>query len=258
MGDWRGRTVFITGATSGFGEAAARRFASAGARLVLCGRRGERLEALRNGLDVPVHAMTLDVRDRDGVAEAIAAIPEEFSAIDVLVNNAGLAAGMGPAQGADLDDWDTMVDTNIKGLLYVTRAVLPGMVARRRGHVLCLGSVAGTYPYAGGNAYAGTKAFVAQFSLDLRADLLGTQVRVTNIEPGMCETEFSLVRWKGDAAQAAKTYAGMTPLSADDIAECIFWAADQPAHVNVNRIEVMPVAQAFGGFAVHREANSAT
>ena len=258
MSDWSGRTVFITGATSGFGQAAARRFASAGARLVLCGRRGERLENLAHSLDVPVHAMTLDVRDRDGVAEAITSIPEEFSAIDVLVNNAGLAAGMGPAQSADLDDWEVMVDTNIKGLLYVTRAVLPGMVARRRGHVLCIGSVAGTYPYAGGNAYAGTKAFVAQFSLDLRADLQGTQVRVTNIEPGMCETEFSLVRWKGDAAQAAKTYAGMTPLSAEDVAECIFWAADQPHHVNINRIEVMPVAQAFGGFAVHRELTSAT
>ena len=252
MTQLRDATVFVTGATSGFGAAAARRFAAAGARLVVCGRRAERLAQLQAELAVPIHTLTLDVRDRAAVAAAIADLPPEFAEIDVLVNNAGLAAGLDPAQRADLDDWDRMVDTNIKGLLYVTRAVLPGMVARNRGHVINLGSVAGSYPYPGGNAYGGTKAFVKQFSLDLRADLFGTKVRVTNIEPGLCETEFSLVRFGGDAERAAKVYEGTTPLSADDIAECIFWTAALPAHININRLEVMPVVQAFSAFAVDR------
>jgi len=245
-------TVLITGATSGFGAASARRFAGAGARLVLCGRRTERLEQLQAELTVPVQALTLDVRDREAVLAAVAGLPPEFAGIDILINNAGLAAGLDPAQRASLDDWDRMVDTNVKGLLYVTRAVLPGMVARDRGHVINLGSVAGNYPYPGANAYGGTKAFVKQFSLDLRADLFGTKVRVTNIEPGLCETEFSLVRFGGDAERAAKVYEHTTPLSADDIAECIFWSATLPPHININRLEVMPVAQAFSGFAIDR------
>lgn len=254
MTDLADSCVFITGATSGFGAAAARRFAAEGARLVLCGRRAERLEAMQGELGVPVHALQLDLRDRDDVAQAVAALPAAFAAVDVLVNSAGLALGLEPAHRASLDDWDAMIDTNAKGLVYCTRALLPGMVERKRGHVINIGSVAGTYPYPGGNVYGATKAFVEQFSLNLRADLLGTGVRVTNIEPGMCETEFSLVRFKGDAGQAAKVYQGMKPLTALDIAECIHWVATLPAHVNINRIEVMPVQQANGGFAVHRNA----
>jgi 3-hydroxy acid dehydrogenase/malonic semialdehyde reductase len=253
MTDLSQATIFITGATSGFGAAAAHRFAKCGARLVLCGRRGERLAEIKAELKVPTHVVTLDVRDRKAVFDAIAALPAEFAAIDVLVNNAGLAAGLEPAYKADLEDWEQMVDTNVKGLMYCTRAVLPGMVERKRGHVINLGSVAGSYPYPGGNVYGGTKAFVEQFSLNLRNDLGGTNIRVTNIEPGMCETEFSVVRFKGDKQAAAKVYQGMTPLSADDIAEQIHWVASLPAHVNINRIEIMPVAQSWAGFAVHRE-----
>lgn len=250
------RTVFITGATAGFGSAAARRFAAAGARLVICGRRAERLEALTAELGpAPVRALTLDVRDRAAVFEAIAALPSPFAEIDILVNNAGLALGLEPAHQASLEDWEQMVDTNIKGLMYCTRAVLPGMVARDRGHIINLGSVAGSHPYPGGNAYGGTKAFVLQFSQNLRADLYGTRVRVTNVEPGLCETEFSLVRFKGDAERAARVYDGTTPLTADDIAECVFWSAALPAHVNVNRIEVMPVSQTFGGPRVFKEGS---
>lgn len=245
--------VFITGATSGFGAAAARKFAADGARLILTGRRGERLEALKKELKVPVHTIVLDVRDRAAVEQAVAGLPREFAAIDILVNNAGLALGIEPAPQANLDDWEQMVDTNVKGLMYVARAMLPGMVARKRGHIINLGSVAGRYPYPGGNVYGGTKAFVEQFSLALRSDVQGANVRVTTIEPGMCETEFSLVRFAGDAAKAAKVYEGMKPLSADDVANCIHWAASLPDHVNINVLEVMPVQQAFAGFAVHRE-----
>ena len=246
-------TVLITGASSGFGAAAARRFAADGARLVLCGRRADRLESVKNELNVPTHVLVLDIRERSAVAEAITALPADFAQIDILVNNAGLALGLEPAPRADLDDWDDMIDTNVKGLAYCTRAVLPGMVERKRGHVINLGSVAGTYPYPGGNVYGGTKAFVHQFSLNLRAELLGSKVRVTCIEPGMCETEFSVVRFKGDTNKAAKVYEGMKPLSADDIAETIHWVAALPAHVNINTIELMPVDQASSPFAVYRE-----
>ena len=247
-------TVLITGATAGFGAATARRFArDRDVRLVLAGRRGERLEALKAELaDTPVHCLVLDVRDRQAVADAIAGLPADFAAIDILVNNAGLALGLEKAHQANLDDWDTMVDTNIKGLMYVTRAVLPGMVERGRGHVVSIGSVAGTYPYPGGNAYGATKAFVKQFSLNLKADLLGTPVRVTNIEPGLAEPEFSVVRFKGDADKAASVYQGTTPLSGEDIAEIVYWTTHCPAHVNINRVEVMPVCQANGAFAIHR------
>lgn len=253
MTDWPQRTVFITGATAGFGTAIARRYAALGARLVLSGRRSDRLEALKAELGVPVHALTLDVRDRQAVADAIAGLPAEFATIDVLVNNAGLALGLEPAQDANPEDWEVMVDTNVKGLMYVTRAVLPGMVARNRGHVVNIASTAGTYPYPGGNAYGATKAAVTQFSLNLITDLVKTKVRVTNIEPGLCGgSEFSVVRFKGDEEAAAKVYAGTEPLTAEDVAEAVLWATSLPAHVNINRMEMMPTCQAPAGLAVHR------
>jgi NADP-dependent 3-hydroxy acid dehydrogenase YdfG len=247
--------AFITGATSGFGAACARRFAAYGWRLILCGRRQDRLDALRAELvaSVPVHAFPLDVRDQTAVNAAVAALPAEFAAVDLLVNNAGLALGLEPAHRCPMDDWERMIDTNIKGLIYCTRAILPGMVERDRGHVINIGSVAGTYPYPGGNVYGATKAFVKQFSLNLRADLLGAQVRVTNIEPGLSESEFSLVRFKGDADQAARVYQNVQPLRPDDIADLVHWATTRPAHVNINRIEVMPVCQASAPFAISRK-----
>jgi 3-hydroxy acid dehydrogenase / malonic semialdehyde reductase len=247
-------TVFITGASSGFGAAIAHRFATAGARVVAAARRSDRLKDLAAELGPRVLPVTLDVRDRAAVARVTGALPAEFAQIDVLVNNAGAALGLSPAQDADLDDWEQMIDTNCKGLAYCTRAILPGMVARRRGHVINLGSVAGTYPYPGGNAYGGTKAFVHQFSLNLRSDLHGTGVRVTCIEPGMADTEFSIVRFSGDQAKADAVYAGMQPLTADDIAESVYWAATLPPHVNVNTIELMPVAQSFAPFQVARDS----
>jgi 3-hydroxy acid dehydrogenase / malonic semialdehyde reductase len=246
-------TVFITGASSGFGAAVARRFAGAGARVIAAARRADRLKDLAAELGPRILPVTLDVRDRAAVADVVAGLPEEFARIDVLVNNAGLALGLGPAQDADLDEWDQMIDTNCKGLVYCTRAILPGMVARRRGHVISLGSVAGTYPYPGGNVYGGTKAFVHQFSLALRSDVHGTGVRVTCVEPGMADTEFSTVRFSGDKAKADAVYAGMQPMTADDIAESIYWAATMPQHVNVNVIELMATAQSFAPFQVTRD-----
>jgi len=247
-------TVFVTGASSGFGAAVARRFAAEGARVVVAARRTDRLRGLADEFGPQILPLQLDVRDRARVAIAVQRLPEEFSAIDVLVNNAGLALGLGPAQDAELDDWDQMIDTNCKGLVYCTRAILPGMVARGRGHVINLGSVAGGYPYPGGNVYGGTKAFVHQFSLNLRSDLHGTGVRVSCVEPGMADTEFSLVRFGGDRAKADGVYAGMQPMTADDIAEAIHWAASLPAHVNVNTIELMATAQSWAPFQVARNA----
>ncbi len=246
--------AFITGATSGFGAACARLFAAHGWRLIICGRRQDRLEALRAELaeTVPIHAVPLDVRDEAAVNAAVAALPAEFVEVDVLVNNAGLALGLEPAHRCATDDWQRMVDTNIKGLLYCTRAILPGMVARDRGHIVNIGSVAGNYPYPGGNVYGATKAFVRQFSLNLRADLLGSRVRVTHIEPGLAETEFSLVRFKGENNKSAQVYAGTQPLRPEDIADIVYWAATRPAHVNINTLEVMPVSQAFAPFAISR------
>ncbi len=246
--------ALITGATSGFGAACARQFAAHGWTLILCGRRQDRLEALRAELaaTVSVYAFPLDVRDEAAVNAAIASLPIEFAAVDLLMNNAGLALGLEPAQRCDMEDWQRMVDTNIKGLLYCTRAILPGMVARNRGHIINIGSVAGNYPYPGGNVYGATKAFVKQFSLNLRADLLGTSVRVTNIEPGLAESEFSLVRFKGDADKAARIYEGTEPLRPEDIANIAYWTASCPAHVNINRVEVMPVNQAFAPLAISR------
>jgi NADP-dependent 3-hydroxy acid dehydrogenase YdfG len=245
-------TVFVTGASSGIGAAVARRFAGIGARLVLAARRADRLSALAAELAVPALVLPLDVRDRAAVERAVAGLPDEFAAVDVLVNDAGGAVGLEPAPEADLDDWETMVDTNCKGLMYVTRAVLPGMVLRDRGHIVNLGSVAGTYPYPGGNVYGATKAFVEQLSLNLRADLAGKRIRVTNIEPGMVETEFSMVRFKGDEARARALYQGFPPLTAADVAEAVFWCATLPDHVNVNRLELMSVMQSFAGFSVKR------
>ncbi len=248
------RTVLVTGASTGFGAGIARRFAAEGARVIAAARRAGKLAGLARELGDRVLAVELDVRDLPAVEHAISALPAEFAEIDVLVNNAGLAKGLQPAHQADLADWEQMIDTNCKGLVYCTRAVLPGMVARGRGHVINMGSVAGTYPYPGGNVYGGTKAFVHQFSLNLRSDLHGTGVRVTCVEPGLSGgTEFSVVRFGGDAGKADAVYAGVAALTADDIAETVHWLASLPAHVNVNTIELMPVAQSFAPFQIYRE-----
>ena len=250
-------TVLVTGATAGFGEATARRFLAQGHKVIALGRRTERLEALKASLpaDQQKKLLTLavDVCDSTKVDQLAASLPAEFAKVSVLVNNAGLALGLEPAHQAVLSDWDRMIDTNIKGLVHMTRAILPGMVERKRGHVINLGSVAANYPYPGGNVYGGTKAFVKQFSLNLRADLLGTPVRVTCVEPGMCAgTEFSNVRFKGDDSKAESVYSGVQALNADDIAETIFWSATLPSHMNINVLEVMPVQQASAPFSVHR------
>lgn len=245
--------VFVTGASAGFGAAIARAFVQGGHRVVAAARRKERLDALAAELGSALLPIELDVRDRAAVEAAAPALPTEFAAIDVLVNNAGLALGVEPAHRASLDEWQTMIDTNCTGLVTVTRALLPGMVERGRGHIFNLGSVAGSYPYPGGNVYGATKAFVRQFSLNLRADLIGTPLRVTDIEPGLCGgTEFSNVRYRGDDEKAANVYANVQPLTAEDIADTIYWIATRPAHVNINTIEMMPVAQAPAGLAVHR------
>ncbi len=245
--------VFVTGASAGFGSAIARAFVNGGHRVIAAARRKERLDALAAELGDALLPIALDVRDRAAVEAVEAALPPEFAAIDVLVNNAGLALGVEPAQRASLDEWQTMIDTNCSGLVTVTHALLPGMIARGRGHVFNLGSVAGTYPYPGGNVYGATKAFVRQFSLNLRTDLIGTPLRVTDIEPGLCGgTEFSNVRFRGDDEKAANVYANVQPLTAEDIADTIYWVATRPAHVNINTIEMMPVAQAPAGLAVHR------
>ena len=248
------KTAVITGATSGFGKACALAFAKLGWRLVLTARRTELLHHMKVELSAltQVHVATLDVRDREAVLATFGALPQGFADVDLLVNNAGLALGLEPAHQASLEDWDTMVDTNIKGVMYCTRALLPGMVARNRGHVVNIGSVAGNWPYPGGNVYGASKAFVQQFSRNLRADLLGTAVRVTNIEPGMAETEFSKVRFKGDAGRAHTVYAATEPLEAIDIAEIVVWAASLPERVNINSVEVMSINQAWAPLAVHR------
>jgi 3-hydroxy acid dehydrogenase/malonic semialdehyde reductase len=252
MSDLHQKIALVTGATSGIGAACVDAFVGAGARVVAAGRRAERLAALAGRHAGRVHPLVLDVRDRSAVEAAVAGLPAGWAEVDVLVNDAGLALGVEPAQRASLDEWETMIDTNCAGLVIVTRTVLPGMVARGRGHVVNVGSVAGTYPYPGGNVYGATKAFVRQFTLNLRADLLGTPVRATSIEPGMAETEFSVVRFGGDAERANQVYQGVQPLSAADIADTILWCVTRPAHVNVNTLELMPVQQAFSNFAVDR------
>jgi 3-hydroxy acid dehydrogenase / malonic semialdehyde reductase len=247
------RTVFITGASSGFGAAAARRFVAGGDRVIATARRTDRLHDLAKelGLDVLL-PLTLDVRDRASVEQIVATLPPDFAEVDILVNNAGLALGLEPAQEADVDQWEQMIETNCTGLVYMTRALLPQMVARGRGHVVNLGSIAGTYPYPGGNVYGATKAFVHQFSLNLRSDLHGTGVRVTCVEPGLVGgTEFSEVRFGGDRERAGAVYAGTEPLTAQDIVDAIEWATSLPAHVNINTIELMPVSQSFAPFQVY-------
>lgn len=250
------RCAVVTGASSGFGWAIAETLARDGWHVVAVGRRSERLQKLAESLSgYSVHTEVLDVRNAELVASLPERLPRPFDSVGLLVNNAGLANGFGKLHENDLDEWQTMVDTNVSGLVRVTRAFLPVMIARNSGQIVNISSVAGTYPYPGGNVYGATKAFVTQFSLNLRADLLGTNVRVTSIEPGMAETEFSLVRFGGDAHKAAAVYRGVNSITAADIAEMVRWIADQPGHLNINRLEVMPVQQAFGPFAVHRDGS---
>jgi serine 3-dehydrogenase (NADP+) len=247
------RTVLITGATAGFGLAAARRFAKDGWKVIATGRRAERLEALVSELGANVvHPCAFDIRDAAAIDAALADLPEAFQSIDLLINNAGLALGTGPAQEADLGQWQQMVDTNITGLMTITHRMLPRLI-ERKGAIINISSVAASYPYRGGNAYGGTKAFVRQFSLGLRSDLHGTGVRVTSIEPGMAETEFTLVRTGGDKSASDTLYAGADPMTGEDIAETLFWVANLPAHLNINSIELMPVKQSFAGFQVARD-----
>jgi 3-hydroxy acid dehydrogenase/malonic semialdehyde reductase len=247
------QTVLVTGATAGFGEAIARRMVKEGYRVIATGRRLDRLEALKAELGDALLPFKLDVSDTSAVAALPGSLPEGWREVDILINNAGLALGLSPAYQAELAEWDTMVATNITGLIHVTRALLPAMVERNRGLIVNLGSVAGDYPYPGGHVYGATKAFVLQFSLNLRSDLVGTNVRVSNIEPGLCGgTEFSQVRFHGDTDKAAKVYEGTQPLTAENIAETVAWIAGLPPHMNVNRIELMPTCQATGAFNIKR------
>lgn len=246
-------TFLVTGGSAGFGAAITRRAVRDGHRVIAAARRMERLEALAAELGAAVQPLALDVTDAGAVAALPASLPAGWREVDVLVNNAGLALGLDPAQSARIEDWDRMVAVNVTGVLHVTRAILPDMVRRDRGHVVNLGSTAGAYPYPGGHVYGASKAFVRQFSLNLRADLVGTGVRVTDLEPGLVGgTEFSAVRFGGDAERAASVYAGTTPLTPEDVAEAVAWVTGLPAHVNVNRMEIMPTCQASGPLAIKR------
>lgn len=250
------KTVLITGATSGFGLAAAHRFGRAGWNLVLTGRRQDRLDAVKAELQAhcEVLTLTLDVRDTDAVRTALTQLPEPFNAVQTLINNAGLALGTGPAQEASLDDWHTMIDTNIRGLTTVTHTLLPALIRQGRGtSIINIGSTAGRWPYPGGNTYCGTKAFVEQFSMALRSDLQGTGVRVTCLAPGMAESEFTLVRTGGNEEAYNELYEGVEPIQPEDIAETLYWLATLPPHLNVNRLELMPVRQAWAPLAVYRK-----
>lgn len=245
--------AMVTGASSGFGEAISRQLVQAGYKVIGTGRRAERLAALADELGEQFLPLVFDVQDKTATQAAIAGLPAAWQEVDLLVNNAGLALGLEPAHKADLEDWEQMIATNISGLTLLTRLLLPGMVARNRGHVVNIGSIAGTYPYPGGNVYGATKAFVKQFSLNLRADLAGTAIRVTNVEPGLCGgTEFSNVRFHGDDAKAATVYQGVQAIQPEDIANTVLWVIQQPAHVNINSIEMMPVAQTFGPLQISR------
>jgi serine 3-dehydrogenase len=239
--------VFITGASSGIGAACTKIFALSGAKLILAARRKEKLQQLVESLSINsshVHLIELDVRNREAVESAIASLPTEWSNIDVLINNAGLSRGLDKLHEGAFEDWEEMIDTNIKGLLYMTRYIVPGMVQRARGHVINIGSIAGHQTYPNGNVYCGTKAAVKSISEGLKQDLLGTPIRVTSVDPGMVETEFSEVRFRGDTERAAKVYQGVTPLTADDVADVIYYCATRPAHVNINEVILMPVDQA--------------
>ncbi|MBP4133912.1 SDR family oxidoreductase [Gallibacterium anatis] len=246
--------ALITGASAGFGAAIARKLAQEGHKVIVTARRKERLLALQQEIGENCLPLAFDITDEKATLQAIAELPEAWKAIDILVNNAGLALGIGAAQDSSLEDWKQMIATNITGLVTVTHAVLPGMVERNRGLIINLGSIAGTYPYPGGNVYGGTKAFVKQFSLNLRADLVGTAIRVSNIEPGLCGgTEFSNVRFHGDDAKAAALYANVDYITPEDIANTVAWIAQCPPHMNINRIEIMPVAQAPAGLVVKKK-----
>ncbi|CAN6961714.1 MULTISPECIES: SDR family NAD(P)-dependent oxidoreductase [Psychrobacter] len=246
--------VLITGASAGFGKALAERLVANGHRVIGCARRLDKLNALAETLGEAFLPVVMDVSDTAAIPQTIADLPDDFKQIDVLVNNAGLALGTEPAHKASLDDWMRMTDTNIKGLMALTHAVLPAMVARDRGYIINVGSIAGSWPYFGGNVYGATKAFVKQFSLNLRADLIGTQVRVTNLEPGnVAGTEFSNVRYHGDDDKAAKVYDGFKTMSGDDIGDILLWLIESPAHINVNRLEVMPVAQTYNGLTIAKQ-----
>jgi 3-hydroxy acid dehydrogenase/malonic semialdehyde reductase len=253
---YKPKTILITGPTGDFGKAFCHRFAEMDCQLILAGRSVEKLQALEAELGENhrnhFHIGFCDMSSRISIEQFFDDIPEKFRDIDLLINNAGLALGLEPAQNCDLDDWETMIDVNNKGLVIMTRLVLEGMKKRKSGHIINIGSTAGNYPYPGGNVYCATKAFVKQFSLAIRADLAGTNIRVTNIEPGMVETQFSTVRFKGDADKADQVYAGTEPLTAEDVAESVVWAATLPPHFNVNRLEIMPTVQSFGPLAVER------
>ncbi|MGL5948642.1 MAG: SDR family NAD(P)-dependent oxidoreductase [Aeromonas sp.] len=245
--------ALVTGASAGFGAAISRSLIAAGFHVIGTGRRRERLAALRAELGDHFLPLVFDLQDKAATADALASLPNEWQAVDVLVNNAGLALGLAPAYASDPDDWEQMIATNISGLTRLTRALLPGMVARNSGHIINMGSIAGNYAYPGSNVYGASKAFVKQFSLNLRAELAGYAIRVTNIEPGLCSgTEFSNVRFYGDDAKAAAVYAGVAAITPEDIARTVLWVCQQPAHVNINRIELMPVAQSFGPLQVSR------
>ena len=246
--------VLITGASAGFGKALAERLVANGHRVIGCARRLDKLNALAETLGEAFLPVVMDVSDTASIPQIIADLPADFKQIDVLVNNAGLALGTEPAHKASLDDWMRMTDTNIKGLMALTHAVLPAMVARDSGYIINVGSIAGSWPYFGGNVYGATKAFVKQFSLNLRADLIGTQVRVTNLEPGnVAGTEFSNVRFHGDDDKAAKVYDGFKTMTGDDIGDILLWLIESPAHINVNRLEVMPVAQTYNGLTIAKQ-----
>lgn len=246
-------TVLVTGAGSGIGRATAQRFGRAGARIIASDLNLTALANLQDEFGGRCHATNLDVRDQEQTVALLNTLPADFAGVDVVVANAGLAVGMDLAQTAHLADWKTMVDVNIQGLLNTVHTFLPGMVARNRGHILLMGSVGGDYPYPGGSVYGATKAFVKQLALNLRADLIGTALRVTNIEPGVANTNFQFVRLKGDADKARQALDGFAPLQPEDIAETIFWSATLPSHVNINRLQVMPVSMSFGPYAFHRE-----
>lgn len=246
--------IFITGATSGFGAGCARLLSKNGAKLILTGRRIEKLKALQQELGTDTtYIAELDVTQKESVQKVIAELPAKFATITALINNAGLALGIEPAHNCALEDWERMVDTNVKGVLYCTHAILPTMIANNNGYIINIGSIAGNYYYPGANVYGSTKAFVKQFSFNLRADTSGTAIRVTNIEPGLAETEFSIVRFKGDMDKANNLYAGTNPITAHDIAETVLWCLMRPAHINVNSIEVMPTCQTFGNFTIKRQ-----
>ncbi|MBQ9619477.1 MAG: SDR family oxidoreductase [Neisseriaceae bacterium] len=248
-------TVLVTGASSGFGEAICRLFVQNGQRVIGAARRLDKLKALQQELGDLFLPLQVDVSQTHNIDQALKSIPQDFAEIDLLVNNAGLALGLEPAHQANFADWLTMIQTNIIGLAYMTHQVLPQMVEKKRGQIINIGSIAGTYPYPGGNVYGATKAFVKQFSLNLRADLAGTQVRVTNIEPGLCgDTEFSNVRFKGDDERAAKVYENVHYIRPQDIADMVWWIFQTPAHVNINRVEVMPTAQSSSALNVYRHA----